>query len=182
MYGDDLLIGDKVRLTALTRDDLPTFARWLGSMELRRLLSPGRVIPFNMDDEKAWYDSITRPEDRPFAIRTLEDDRLLGSCGIHDINWQSRHGIVGIMIGERDAWGKGYGSDALNVLLRYCFNELNLNRVALQVFSYNTRARRAYEKLGFVHEGTLREAILRDGVYHDILLMAILAREYAARA
>lgn len=181
MLGDDLLTGEITRLTTLNREDLPAFARWMNSMALRRLLGPSPVLPITMDDENAWYNSIQRPEDRPFAIRALTDDRLLGNCGMKDIDWVSRRCMIGIFIGDEQDRGKGYGTDALNVLLRYIFQEMNLNRVGLEVYSYNTRARRSYEKLGFVLEGTIREGLLRDGAYHDILQMGILRREWLAR-
>lgn len=182
MYGDDLLIGEKIRLTAITRDDLPAFLRWMNSMEIRRLLGQEQAIPFNMEDQTGWYEqSNKKPAQRPMAIRTLEDNTLIGNCGVMQVNHAARHCMVGIVIGEREYWGRGYGSDALNVLLRYIFMEMNLNRVGLEVYSYNTRAIKAYAKVGFVQEGVLREMVLRDGDYYDMHIMGILHREWLAK-
>ncbi len=116
----------------------------------------------------------------PFHIRTLADDRLIGFIGlgvdlIHSDAW------VGIGIGERDAWGKGYGTDAMQICLRYAFLELGLQRVSLGVFEYNPRAQRSYEKAGFQLEGRTRQDVLRDGKRFDSLWMGILREEWFAR-
>jgi RimJ/RimL family protein N-acetyltransferase len=101
-------------------------------------------------------------------------------CEINRVFRQARHCMFWIGIGEAQFRGSGYGSDAIRVLLRFAFLEMNLNRVGLEVMSYNIRAITTYERLGFVHEGRQREMVIRDGVYYDILLMGILRREWEA--
>jgi RimJ/RimL family protein N-acetyltransferase len=116
-----------------------------------------------------------------FGIRTLEGDRLVGYTGLEgDI---SPHGeaFVGIGIGERDFWGKGYGTDAMNVILRFAFQELNLRRVSLDTFEYNPRAIRSYEKVGFVHEGRARDFLYREGRRWDLIFMGILREEWLTK-
>jgi RimJ/RimL family protein N-acetyltransferase len=113
-----------------------------------------------------------------FAIRALEDDRLLGDADLSVINWGSRDAFAGIGIGERQFWGKGYGTDAMALLLRYAFTELNLRRVTLNVFEFNQRAIRSYEKVGFRIEGRQRQAMQREGRRWDLIYMGILWEEW----
>lgn len=181
MLGKDLLDGEMVRLTAITKDDLPQLTVWFGDVGFQRLLRADRVFPLTLQDEEEWFESARKNSNAAnFAVRALDDDRLLGTCSAMLFQWQARHCMVGIAMGE-GAQGKGYGTDAMRVLLRYIFLELNMNRAALEVFSYNTRAIRSYEKVGFTHEGAQREMLYRDGVYYDMLVMSILRREWAAR-
>jgi RimJ/RimL family protein N-acetyltransferase len=94
------------------------------------------------------------------------------------VNWGGRDAFVGIAIGERDYWGKGYGTDAMRTILHYGFTEINLRRVTLTVFEYNPRAIRSYEKAGFRHEGRLRQFLNREGRRWDMLYMGILREEW----
>lgn len=181
MLGNDLLQGEKVHLTAITKEDLPQLAAWFGDVGFQRLLRVDRVFPMTLQDEEEWFESMRKNQNTAnFAVRALDDNRLLGTCSAMLIHWQARHCMVGIAMGE-GAQGQGYGTDAMRVLLRYIFLEMNMNRAALEVFSYNERAIRSYEKVGFTQEGVLREMLYRDGVYYDMLVMSILRREWAAR-
>ena len=182
IMGNELLQGERVYLDAITKDDLPDYVKWFADMEFQRFLNPGIVFPFSAEDEEDWYE-IQRKERQQgksysFAIRLKDGATHVGGCGLMRINWQARSAMAGINIGARENWGKGYGTDAMRVLLRYAFMELNMNRVGLEVFSYNPRAIRSYEKCGFREEGRVREAIFRDGVYFDKILMGILRREW----
>ena len=180
MLGDELLIGEKIRLTALTRDDIPTLAEWHTNLELERLVEAEQITPSPLESWQDWYEAARQKQDFfLFAIRTLSDNQFLGYCNARSIRWVPRCGKIGIGIGDPAVWGQGYGADATRVLLRYCFMELGLHRVELRVIGYNTRAIRCYEKVGFKHEGALREAVLRDGQYYDIAQMAILRPEWA---
>jgi RimJ/RimL family protein N-acetyltransferase len=116
-----------------------------------------------------------------FHIRTLEDDVLIGFIGLFDLYKHHGDTLVAIALGERKYWDKGCGTDAMRVMLRYSFNELNLRRVGLIVFEYNPRAIRSYEKVGFIHEGRIRGAMLRDGKRWDFLYMGILREEWQAK-
>jgi RimJ/RimL family protein N-acetyltransferase len=95
-----------------------------------------------------------------------------------DTDWISRNAEVGIVIGEKDYWNKGYGSEAMQLMLKHGFETLNLHRIWLRVYGFNTRAIRAYEKSGFVHEGRKREASFIQGKYHDVLIMSVLQPEW----
>ena len=113
----------------------------------------------------------------------LEDgtEKLIGNCGIHDINWKNRFGVIGIAIGEKDYQNKGYGSEAIEILLEYGFNKINLNRIELLVYDYNVRALKSYKKIGFIEEGRKRKFMWYKGAYHDAIIMSILAEEWNAK-
>ncbi len=178
----DLFAGKLVRLTAPRPDDKDIMAKWSQDAEYLRLLDydPARPRPvelFAEDKEEQKKHEANRFE---FRIRTLDDDRLIGFVELV-VTWNHQTAWVGIGIGEADYRGKGYGSDALRVAVSYAFRELGLYRVSLGVFAYNQRAIRAYEKVGFVHEGALRGAIFRDGQHWDNLFMGILRPEWEAQ-
>lgn len=177
----NLFEGELVRLTHLQRDDLPAFKRWFRDYEVQRWLGVDPVVPLTDEAEEAWYEQASRSKDAfHFSIRTLADDRLIGNCSLFGISQKNRSAEFGIVIGEKEYWGRGYGSDATRIVLRFAFDEVNLNRVYLWVFSFNRRAIRAYEKCGFVHEGTARQTIFREGQYHDAHLMSVLRDEWLA--
>jgi RimJ/RimL family protein N-acetyltransferase len=128
---------------------------------------------------REWIESHeTRGTSFSFAIHTLADDRLIGAIELSVTQWVHGDAYVGIGIGERDDWGKGYGTDAMRVMLRYAFREMNLHRVSLTVFEYNPRAIRSYEKAGFVVEGRLRGWLNREGRRWDMIHMGILREEW----
>jgi RimJ/RimL family protein N-acetyltransferase len=119
-------------------------------------------------------------KDKAFAIETLEG-RLIGNVGLIGLDWRNRKTDLGIMIGEKDAWSQGYGTDAITVMLRYLFEELGLNRVGLYVDVDNHRAIRCYGKCGFVREGLVRHHRFKDGRYLDSVLMSILRSDWDER-
>jgi RimJ/RimL family protein N-acetyltransferase len=182
IYTNNLLAGEKVRLAPLNKDDLPIYHKWFSNTEFLRLLMPDVAMPKTNENELEWYEEASKSKDEfVFGIRALDDDRLLGNCSIFSIYQSSRNAEVGIYIGEPSEWGKGFGSDAMNVLVRFGFMDVNLHRIELRVFGYNARAISSYEKVGFVREAVLREALYRDGVYHDIHIMGILRRDWLAK-
>ncbi len=179
-----IFCGELVRLAALDSDSAaPVLAAWMGDTEFWRLFD---AMPAERPSIPRIQQSIQeqqREKSRvfPFAIRTLLGDRLIGRCELEITVWANREAFVGIGIGERADWGKGYGTDAMHILLRYAFTELNLQRVALNVFSYNERAIRCYEKAGFQHEGRLRHWLQRAGRRWDLVYMGILSADWQAQ-
>ncbi|HYG60211.1 MAG TPA: GNAT family protein [Symbiobacteriaceae bacterium] len=106
---------------------------------------------------------------------------LIGSVRLWRVSERNRSAMLTIFIGEKRAWGSGYGTDAMRLILRQAFGPMKLHRVELNVFDFNERAIRCYERVGFTREGIRREALCRDGRYHDILVMGILREEFLAR-
>jgi RimJ/RimL family protein N-acetyltransferase len=177
-----LFHGHLIRLAAPNADtDAETWAAWGRDSEFLRLLDSDAARPWSRQQAKKELEEEPKPHVFPFVIRTLADDRLVGFIGLWVPNWNQGDGWVGIGIGDRNDWGKGYGTDAMRVLLRYAFTEINLRRVSLGLFAYNPRAQRAYEKAGFVLEGRLRQAHRRDGQRMDELLMGILREEWEGK-
>jgi RimJ/RimL family protein N-acetyltransferase len=177
---ENLLRGELVRLT---REEPETLARlesqWLGNSEYYRLLDwePARQVSSKATQK--WIEKQYENDDNyNFAIRALADDRLIGGIGLDGVRWTHRDSFIGIGLGDREYWGKGYGTDAMKVILRYAFTELNLRRVTLDVFEYNQRAIRSYEKAGFIVEGRQRGQILREGRRWDVFYMGILREEW----
>jgi RimJ/RimL family protein N-acetyltransferase len=174
----NLLTGQLVRLAAMNPEtDADSIARWSFDSEFWRLSHPGPAQPRLSKQVKDWLND--RPVDSHwFAIRTLSEDRLIGDVGLFAVKWNHGDAFMGISIGERDYWGKGYGTDALRVLLRYAFTELNLHRVSLSSLEGNTRATRSYEKAGFVPEGRMRQATHYEGRRFDEVFMGVLRSEW----
>ena len=173
-----MIQGQKTKLRAIEREDLPTFVRWFNDPEVRQYLA--MYMPMSMAEEEKWFERQLEDQDsRIFAIET-EDGVHIGNCGLHNFDWKNRRAYLGIVIGEKEYWGKGYGSDAVRTLLGFAFSEMNLHRVYLTVYDYNERAIRCYERCGFQHEGRQREARFSDGRYHDELMMAVLRKEFEA--
>ena len=171
-----MIYGQKTRLRRIEREDIPTFVRWFNAPEVREFLIMNR--PISKAEEEQWFERQLGKENQEiFAIETA-DGVHIGNIGLHDISWVHRHAELGIVIGEKEYWGQGYGSDAIRTLLRFAFQEMNLHRVYLRVYEDNARGIRAYEKCGFQHEGRMREAIFRQGRYYDELRMGILCHEF----
>jgi len=180
-----LLHGALVRLAAANAEkDAETMARWSRDSEYARLLDTDpatpRSTPQTKESIQKWMEN-DDPTSFGFMIRTLSDDKLIGFIGLGGINWANGNGWVGIGIGEREYWGKGYGTDAMRVLLRFAFQELNLHRPSLNVFAYNERAMRSYEKAGFKIEGRSREVLHREGARFDVIEMGVLRAEWQER-
>ncbi|MFL7807263.1 MAG: GNAT family N-acetyltransferase [Anaerolineae bacterium] len=170
-----MIYGTITRLRRIERDDIPTFVRWFADPEVREFLLLNR--PISIAEEEQWFVQQLQSQNAElFAIET-NDGIHIGNIGLHDINWLHRSAEMGIVIGHKQYWGKGYGSDAIRTLLRFAFDEMNLHRVQLTVYEDNARAIRAYEKCGFRHEGRLRDAVYRKGRYYDMLLMSVLSGE-----
>lgn len=177
----DIFVGELVRLTQIDRKDLPSMVKWFQDYEVKRFLGTN-VRPFTVETEQEWLDHVlTETDNYHFSIRTLDEDRLIGNCGLFGFDWLNRLAEFGIVIGEKDAWGRGFGTDAARVIQRFAFGELNLNRLWLRVFAFNPRGLRSYEKAGFVPEGTLRAALYREGAYNDVHVMSILQSEWRTR-
>ena len=187
-----MIYGERIRFRALEKADIPLFVRWLNDPEVRQ----GILIyqPISQVGEENWFEGmLKRPVDEHVlgiearmpgglagesAIEGSELWRLIGSWAFNDIDWRNRSAEFGILIGDKSYWNRGYGTEAVRLLVQHGFKTLNLNRIYLHVFENNPRAIRAYEKAGFIHEGRKRQAEYKDGKYIDVLVMSMLKDEF----
>jgi len=180
----DILKGELVRLAAFDPEEMgKAYAVWNRDSEFKRLIDISARVhsaKASVDFFKKMVEEI-KPESHYFSIRALYDNRLLGDIDFSVVNgWMGRNAYVGIGIGDRNNWSKGYGTDAMKIGLRFAFTEINLDRVTLNVFEYNPRAIRSYEKAGFKREGIMRGGLLKDGKRWDMVFMGILREEWQA--
>lgn len=183
MKRTNILRGEKVQLTAIKAEDGDIIAEWYQDATFLRHYDSEPAYPKTekqlasmLEDEQKRSDAFI------FAVRLLDSDRIIGILQFDGVAWTHGTSFVAIGIGEEADRGQGYGREAMELGLRFAFDELNLHRVCLTVFSYNDAARTLYEHLGFRHEGTYREHLLRDGRRYDMLLYGLLRREWEERA
>jgi RimJ/RimL family protein N-acetyltransferase len=176
----NLYANTQVRLAAFDPDtDAALLAQWTHDSEFRRLLDSDPVRPETVAQARAGIERrAERPTVYPFAIHALPEDLLIGFTSLFVQEWANAEAFVGIGIGNRAYWSKGYGSAAMRLALRFAFHELNLERVSLEANADHARAIRAYEKCGFTHEGTQLEWEGRDGRRTHIISMGILRAEW----
>lgn len=174
------LHGKECYLRPLERADLTGAWRfWLNDPEVTRHMFRG-AFPNSAEANESFYEQVTAPDETNLvlAIVATDGDAHVGNVGLHRIDWINRSAEFGILIGERDHWGRGIGREATTLIVEHGFNRLNLLRIWLGVFAAHEAAVKLYEAVGFRVEGTLREAILRDGKAQDQLMMSLLAREF----
>jgi RimJ/RimL family protein N-acetyltransferase len=169
----------RVYLRAATRDDLPLFVRWLNDRRTSRTLAV--VSPMSLAMEEGWFERTLASQGKEgyhFVACLLDDDRPIGTIGLFDLDLRNGNAGLGISVGDPGDTGRGLGTDMLRALVGWAFDTLRLERVWLDVYDFNPRARAVYERVGFVHEGTLRHAVFREGRFVDVHVMAILANEW----
>jgi diamine N-acetyltransferase len=171
------LIGERIYLRPLEREDAAIFVPWVNDQEIIRNLVLYR--PMNRDNEEEFIARASKEHNGiVLGIALKKDDRLIGNTALHAVHSKNRNAGFGIMIGDKTEWNRGYGTEATGLMVRYGFTTLNLNRIWLHVHEYNPRGRRAYEKVGFQVEGTLRKHSFRDGRYWDVVVMGLLREEW----
>jgi RimJ/RimL family protein N-acetyltransferase len=171
------LEGEKVYLRALEETDAETCYAWFSDPEVRIHLGI-RAYPNTREGSAEFIRKIDFRSLQGFAIVLRADGAHIGNIALHDIDWVNRHAEVGIAIGRRDAWGKGYGREAIRLLARHAFRGLNLHRLFLRVTATNERAQRCYVAVGFKPEGRLREDAFIAGRYVDTIFMGMLRGEF----
>lgn len=171
------LIGSKIYLRPLDLEDIAALTAWLNDPEVTRQLRIYR--PLTPMAEEAFLRKLGESEsDMVLGIMAREPEQFIGVTGLHQLDARNRHVQFGITVGEKSAWGKGYGTEATRLMVRYAFDTLNLHRVWLHVYEGNERALHVYQKVGFRIEGRLRQSFFRDGRYWDTLTMAVLREEW----
>lgn len=175
-----MFYGKRIRLRRDERGDLPDFVCWLNDPQVRRFISLN--LPISQSNEDGWFEAMLKrpPEEQPFAIEIRDQDawRLVGNCGFFGIDRTVHSAEVGILIGDKECWNQGYGTEVMRLLLWIGFQTMNLNRIFLRVDRANKGGIRAYEKAGFIHEGFFRQGTYRNGCYEDLLFMSVLRSEW----
>jgi RimJ/RimL family protein N-acetyltransferase len=173
------LISERIFLRPFIRDDLLYIQKWSNDVELRKLI--GEVAPMSRADTEKWYRELLADKDRVwFAIVLKESDRVIGHAGLLRMFKPWRSTDMTIIIGEKDEWGKGYGTEVGHLLLHYAFRQLEFHRISIGVVGFNRRALKFWESLGFKKEGVERDGYYYDNEYSDGIWMSILEDEYRA--
>ena len=172
------LAGNHIYLSPMNVEDAETYVKWLNDFEVTDGVGSSCRVT-SLESEKEWLKH--NSSQYQFAIVTLKDDILIGNCGIQGVDQLRQCAEVGLFIGDEENRNKGYGGEALDLLLEYCFDYLNLNNVMLKVFSFNERAINCYKKVGFKEMGRRRQAYYLKGNFHDEVYMDILKCERNAR-
>ena len=177
-----MLRGERVTLRGITREDLPLLWRFNNDLEVELAGGGDPPIPQAFERLQAEFDRETAKGGRDGAWFAIEaDGKFIGQCALRGIDETARTCELGIAIGDQGYWGRGYGREAIGLLLEYAFRYRNLRRVWLSVQSNNERAIRAYRACGFVEEGRLREHVWWSGRYVDLHYMGVLRDEWRAR-
>lgn len=177
--GAPFLKGELVTLRTLGEADVERVYRWINDPTVNRSLSRGD-LPMGWKDELEWIDRTgKRREDSLTLGIEVPGDGLVGVTGL-DIQWPNRTGDTGTMIGEPEAWGKGYGTEAKMLLLGHAFRRLNLYKVYSEVYAFNERSLRCQKRCGYIEEARLRECIFRDGSYHDLVILTATRESFEA--
>ncbi len=172
-----MLKGKKVNLRPIKMDDAPRFVKWFNDDEVNRYLNHRSM---DLKTERKWIKarlSGKRKSSIQFCITTLEG-RHIGATGLENIQRLHKRATFGIIIGDKEYWNKGYGSEAAKLIIDYGFKKLKLHKIDLGVYSYNPRAIKVYKRLGFKVEGRSREHTFWNKKYHDAFLMGILNKEW----
>lgn len=168
-----MIAGEHVILRAFEREDAERCYRWMNDPNIVRTLKSRYPIAFQIEME--WLDRAMQASatERHFAIERKDDRTHIGNASLHDIDWVSRTSAFGLFIGEPTAWNRGFGSDAIRTLMRFAFDEMNLQKLRINIFDYNDRAKHVLHALDFVQEGRLRRDFYRDGTFHDIVILSV---------
>jgi len=169
--------GRRVSLRPLVSGDLVYLRKWLEDGEIRGLI--GEVSPMSKADSEKFLKKVRTETGRAwFMVVLRENNRVIGEAGLLRMDHAWHTTDISVIIWDREEWGKGYGTEAILLLLDYAFRQLKFHRVAIGVVSFNERALRFWANLGFKREGAQRDGYYYDGKYHDFILMSILEEEF----
>lgn len=172
------LKGNKIYLGPINETYIPTLLKWMNDLDVTKYLTTSNMN-LSEEAEKKWLKKIKGDDSfHYYGIFLNNTDKLIGGISFHDINQVQRSATLGIVIGEKDEWSKGYGTEAIKLMLDYAFNILNLNNVFLSVYDFNNRAQKCYEKSGFKLIGRRRKSRFLAGKYYDEIYMDILAKDF----
>ena len=170
------LLGDRIYLSPINSEDVELFTEWLNDFEITDYTGRSGMLT-TLAGEKKYLEENSNPE-ASFVIVTIEDDKMIGTVSLEDINSINRTATLGIFIGDKDYRDKGYGTEVIRLILEYGFKYMNLNNIKLDLMAFNTRALKCYEKCGFKEYGRRRKCKFINGKYYDSISMDILAEEF----
>jgi len=172
------LVGENIYLSPRTADEevIEKFTEWLNDFEVTDYTGRSAQV-LTLEAERKWFET-PKDDSQVFFIVRMEDNELIGSMGLHRIDNISRTATLGIFIGDKSGRNKGYGTEAIRLILDYGFNYLNLNNIKLDVMEFNDRAIACYKKCGFKEYGRRRKCYFLNGKYYDKIEMDILAEEF----
>ncbi|MDD1502787.1 GNAT family protein [Lysinibacillus sp. CNPSo 3705] len=174
-----LFESSRVKLRKMTKEDTELYHKWRNDMEVMHSTNPSLDV-YPMEETKDFVDHVIlgTHAGKSYIMVEKGKESPIGIVALINIDYKNRNAECIIDIGEKEYWGKGYGSEGLKLLLDYAFYEMNLHRVYLKVFSFNDKAISLYNKIGFIQEGSSRQSLFRDGTWYDIIHMGILQNEY----
>jgi RimJ/RimL family protein N-acetyltransferase len=179
--GIQMLKGKNVLLRPIKRSDISYFLKWFNDPEVVQYLE--MYLPMTEISEEKFIEELGTTRARSDVILVIEviegnSAKPIGNCGLHQINPKDHDAIFGIIIGEKDYWSKGHGVEAARLIVNYGFQQLNLHRISSAAIAFNERSVKLHKKLGFREEGRLRQAMFKNGQYHDRLEFGILREEW----
>jgi len=174
------LLGDRIALRDYRSSDLDSIRQWVNDPEITNTLSDVFLYPHSKNESETFLNMIMegKSSTKSFVIAEKDSLEYIGQIDLFKLDWKNRFALLAIVIGRKEYHGKGYGSEAIRVLQKFAFEELNLNRIELDVYDYNVRAYKCYLKCGFKEEGRMRQKLFRNGRFRDVIKMAILKEEY----
>lgn len=179
-----MMEGKAVRLRSVELSDIEELVKGWNNLELRNLVGAASLGPTSRGEEEEWIKNTwkERQERRSFvfAIEEISNKKLLGTVSLFNCDWINRSAVLGIAIYGPENWGKGYGSEAVRLVLDFAFKILNFNRVELETFDFNERAQRSFRKVGLKEVGRKRKARFIDGSYRDVIVMDVLKNEWTS--
>ena len=170
------IVGERVYLSPMNPEDSGIYAKWMNDFAVTGGLGVSDFANSELS-ELEWVEDNLKKLNHQYAIVLKENDELIGNIGLESIQQINRHCDVGLFIGEEKHRGKGYGTEALKLAVRYAFDKLNMHSIHLNVFDFNVGAIKSYKKVGFREAGRLREEHFHDGKYCDKLIMDILRED-----
>lgn len=171
------LLGDRIYLSPRSIEDVEKFTEWLNDFEVTDYTGRSGAI-MSLEEERKYLQENSNAE-ATFSIITLDEDKLIGTVGLERIDHMNRTATLGIFIGDKEYLSKGYGTEAIRLLLDYGFNYMNLHSIKLNLMSFNERALKCYKKCGFKETGRIRENRFINGKYYDTISMDILENEFS---
>ncbi len=171
------LIGEKVFLSPLSAKDAEKYSLWLNDFEVMQYMNMAEVV-YSVEKEFDVLEKKSMTYEPAFSIIDQETDKLIGSCSIANIDSVNGTAELGVMIGDKNFWGRGYGADAVKLLLDHSFNVLNLKNIMVEVYSYNERAIKCFEKCGFKKIGFRRNSKTLGGETYNTVFMDIVSTEF----